>query len=511
MKFLAKRRALTCSDIGVRALNSVDRVAGSSCQTAPLVMATSRILIVDDSELSREALRRALELDGGLTVVGEAKSGEEALALVASLKPDLITMDLNMPGMGGLKAIEVLMRERPTPVIVISERSSTSGVDLNYEAISRGALELVPKSAVFGAGPNDARRFADRLRRLAEAGHEWSKASPPPIAVAPPKFTEPREPAVLLGIGASTGGPRAVARLLSDLPKDFSLPIVLVQHMAEDFFDSFVRFLGDASGRVVVQATQSMKLEGGKVYVAPPRHELFVNESFVTRLVPSPRDALISPSVDTLFFSMAKVLRDRGIGLLMTGMGEDGAQGLLRMRRMGAHTLVQNRETCAVFGMPRAAMELGAAEISLPLEGLAPWLSALVRGAPRPKAIEPAKRRVLIVDEDAEVLSATRKTLEAGGLEVHTLDNPLLVAQTIRRLDIDLVLLETELSTMKGAVVIQSLRNHGLARVPVMLHSKLELGPLQARAKEVGAQGFIRKGSSSLLREVDGFLGGVSK
>ncbi len=469
----------------------------------------SRILIVDDSELSREALRRALELDAQIVVVGEARTGEEALQLVNKLKPDLITMDLNMPGMGGLKAIEALMRERPTPVVVISERSSTSGVDLNYEALSRGALELVPKSAVFGARPDDAKRFAERLRRLAEAWYERERAAPPPTplaSAAPPPKTEPQEPPVLLGIGASTGGPRAVAKLLSDLPKDFSLPIALVQHMAEDFFESFVRFMADASGRVVMIATQNMKFEAGQVLVAPPRHELFISESLTARLVPSPRDALISPSVDSLFFSMAKTLKARGVGLLMTGMGDDGAQGLLRMRRMGAHTLVQSRETCAVFGMPRAAIELGAADIALPLDGLAPWLSALMRGGPRPRAIEPRKKRVLVVDEDLEALKTARATLEAGGLEVHTLDNPLIAAQTIRRLDIDLVLLETELSTMKGAVVVQSLRNAG-ARVPVMLHSKLDAAALSARAKEVGALGFIRKGSASLLREVDAFLG----
>lgn len=507
MKFLARAVHRTCSDIGFRGLNSVGVQTSSSCESGAQMAGGSRILIVDDSALSREALRRALELAGQLTVVGEAKTGEEALVLAAQLRPDLITMDLNMPGMGGLKAIEAIMRERPTPVVVISERSSTSGVDLNYEAISRGALELVPKSAVFGAGPNDAKRFAEHLRRLAEAGRDRERASPVPVHQAPPTKPETAEPPVLLGIGASTGGPRAVAKLLSDLPKDFSLPIALVQHMAEDFFDSFVRFLGDASGRVVLQATQGLQLRPGQVVVAPPRGELFVTESLEAKLLPSPRDALISPSVDSLFFSMAKTLQSRGIGLLMTGMGDDGAQGLLRMRRVGAHTLVQNRETCAVFGMPRAAIELGAADISLPLDGLAPWLSALMRGGPRPRAIEPKKKRVLVVDEDLEVLKATKKTLEAGGLEVHTLDNPLLVAQTIRRLDIDLVLLETELSTMKGAVVIQSLRNHGLGRVPVMLHSKLDSVALHARAKEVGAQGFIRKGSGSLVREVDGFLG----
>ena len=151
-------------------------------------MAKFRVLIVDDSALSREVLRRTLELDPHLTVVGEAKTGEEAVTLVRALKPHLVTMDLNMPGMGGLKAIEVLMRERPTPIVVISERSSTSGVDLNYEALSRGALELVPKSAVFGAGDEEVRRFVERLRLLAESGIEEDDKPPARLAKHAPKW-----------------------------------------------------------------------------------------------------------------------------------------------------------------------------------------------------------------------------------------------------------------------------------------------------------------------------------
>ena len=138
-----------------------------------------RILIVDDSALTRETLRRTLELDPRLKVVGEAKTGEESIELVRALSPDLVTMDLQMPGMGGLKAIEVIMRERPTPIVVISERSSAGVVDYNYEAISRGALELVPKSSVFGQGPDDVRRFAERIRRLGEEGLSDDRPAPP--------------------------------------------------------------------------------------------------------------------------------------------------------------------------------------------------------------------------------------------------------------------------------------------------------------------------------------------
>lgn len=330
-------------------------------------MAKFRVLIVDDSALSREVLRRTLELDQHLTVVGEAKTGEEAVAQVRALQPHLITMDLNMPGMGGLKAIEVLMRERPTPIVVISERSSTSGVDLNYEALSRGALELVPKSAVFGAGDEEVRRFVERLRLLAESGLEEDDKPQAPLAAAPPIPVSTEKP-LLLGVGASTGGPRALAKLLSSLPRDFPLPIAVVQHMAEDFFDSFVRFLRDASGHRVEQATAATHFEPGFVYVAPPRQELFVKENLTVRLLPPPPSSIISPSVDSLFFSMATALKGRSIGVLLTGMGDDGAQGLREMFDAGAHTVAQDESSCVVFGMPKVAIQLGAVKVVLPLK-----------------------------------------------------------------------------------------------------------------------------------------------
>lgn len=479
-----------------------------------------RVLIVDDSSLSREALRRTLELDPALIVTGEARTGEEAVAQVRKLKPDLVTMDLNMPGMGGLRAIEVIMQERPTPIVVISERSSTPGMDLNYEAISRGALELVPKSSVFGVSDDDVRRFAERIRLLASSGLE-KEATPRPAP--PPPIPVSKEAPVLLGIGASTGGPRAVARLLNDLPKDFPLPIALVQHMAEDFFDSFVRFLADASGRPVQMVEQGMLIEPGTVYVAPPRQELFIKENLVAKLLPPPPNTLISPSVDSLFFSMANALKGRGLGVLLTGMGDDGAQGLLRMRRLGARTVVQDRQSCAVFGMPKAALELGAAETVLPLEAIAPFLveavksvsesgaRRVVRRSPVPVPTD-GRRRVVVVDEDTRVLEASRKVLEGAGYEVHTVDNPLMLAGFLRRTPMDLVLLETELTTMRGAIVAQALRRHGLAGVPVFIHSTLDEAQLKARATECGAVGYVKKGSTAnLLREVNAFLGGPSR
>ena len=468
------------------------------------------ILIVDDSSLSREALRRVLESDGQLRVVGEARTGEEAVELVKTLKPQLVTMDLQMPGMGGLKAIEIIMRERPTPIVVISERSSTPGNDLNYQALSRGALELVPKSAVFGVGSSDVRRFAEHLRLLAASGRE--EESPLTAQPAPP-IPVTTEPPLLLGIGASTGGPKALAKVLGQLPPDFPLPIAVVQHMAEDFFDSFVRYLGDASGRSVTQAKHGTALEAGRVFVAPPRQEMFIKDNLTVKLLPPPPESLISPSVDSLFFSMATALKARGMGVLLTGMGDDGAQGLLRMRRMGARTVAQDRASSAVFGMPKAAMELGAAEVVLPLERIAGFCADTARGSGRHKGPALQRRRVLVLDDDAQTRTAAVTALEGAGYELLQLDNPLVLATTLRKAGVDLVLLESELTTMSGALVMQTLRNHGLARVPVFLYSRLEEGSLAARAAECGALGFLRKGSppATIVREVSSFLGGPTR
>jgi two-component system chemotaxis response regulator CheB len=469
-----------------------------------------RILIVDDSALTRETLRRTLELDPRLKVVGEAKTGEESIELVRSLAPDLVTMDLQMPGMGGLKAIEVIMRERPTPIVVISERSSAGVTDYNYEAISRGALELVPKSSVFGQGPDDVRRFAERIRRLGEEGLADERPAP---ASSPPPIPVTTEAPQLLGVGASTGGPRALSKFFAELPTDFPLPIVVVQHMAEDFFESFVRFLGDSTRRRVVAGTVDMPLVPGTICVAPPRQELFVRENLTVKLLNPPPGQLISPSVDSLFFSMATALKGRGLGVLLTGMGDDGAQGLLRMRRMGARTAVQDRASCAVWGMPRAALEVGATDLAMSIEKLAAWCAEMCRGVTPAMRRAPVskRRRVLVVDDDHAALEFTRTALERAGYEAHTLDNPMMVAATLRRTPADLVLLESELVTVAGLFVIEAMRKNGFGHVPLVLHSKLEGDKLRQRATECGVLGFVHKGDPGTIDLIKGLIGAPTR
>lgn len=482
-----------------------------------LVKGRFRVLVVDDSALSRDALTRAIEADPLLEVVGVASTGEQSLELAGKLLPDLITMDLVMPGIGGLKAIELHMKERATPIVVISERSTSQRGDVNYEAIARGALELIPKSAVFATDGAGVQTFAQRLRLLVEGATAPASPASPfstdalPLSPLPP---------LLVGLGASTGGPRALASVLGALKKDFPVPIALVQHMADDFFDSFVRFLADCSELAVVLAEQGMQMKPGVVYVAPPRQELFVREGLVVKLLPPPANALISPTVDSLFFSMASTFKERAVAVLMTGMGDDGAQGLLRMRRMGARTVAQDRATSAVYGMPKAAVELGAAEVVAALEDLPRVLNRLSRGGDSSKsgflpqvAVQTAKKRVLVVDDDSRSLAVTRRHLEGAGYEVQTLDNPFLVAGTLRKMPADLLVLESELTTTRGAVVAKALQEHTQLKVKVFLYSSLAESKLPARARECNAIGYLKKDESGapLVRALREIIGGPGR
>ncbi len=466
-----------------------------------------RVLVVDDSDFTREALRRALQIDPALEVVGEAKTGEEAVALARTLKPHLITMDLSMPGMGGLKAIEQIMADRPVPLVVISERSPTPGQDLNFEAMNRGAVELVAKSEVFGGHQLLLAKFATKMRQLAEAGvARPQRPAPKPVS----RRIAATEAPLLIGLGASTGGPRALAAVLGALPASFPVPIAVVQHMASDFFESFVQFLGSRSKLTVRSAEDGMQAVPGCAYIAPPHSHLTVDRELTFSLSPAPRGSTHCPSVDALFTSMARTLHGRAVGVLMTGMGADGAEGLLDLRKVGARTLVQDEASCAVAGMPLAALALDAAEEVVELSQLAGVLIAELRAHRRDESAIGAKKRILIVDDSPLLLEAGRLALEGAGYEVRTLENPLMVAMLLRKNPVDLVLLDVNMPALKGTQVVSALRAHGVNSTPVILYSDLDERELQAKAKECGATGWLRKTGDehALIRAIDGWVAG---
>jgi two-component system, chemotaxis family, protein-glutamate methylesterase/glutaminase len=467
------------------------------------------VLVVDDSDFTREALRRALETDPGLKVVGEAKTGEEAVELARKLQPHLVTMDLSMPGMGGLKAIEKIMAERPVPLVVISEKSPSPGQDLNFEAMHRGAVELVPKSEVFAGHQMLIAAFAAKMRQLAEAGVERPPPRPAPTVARRPRAEAP----LLIGLGASTGGPRALAQILGELPAAFPVPIAIVQHMAADFFDSFVAFLGSRSKLPIRPAESGMKAAPGVAYLAPPNFNLTVDRNLIFTLTPNTMTSTHCPSVDALFTTMARALHGRAVGVLMTGMGADGADGLLALRQVGARTIVQDTASCAVAGMPLAALAIDAAEEVVELKQIAKVLTDELnahRGTPPSSR---AKKRILIVDDSPLLLEAGRLALEGAGFEVRTLENPLMVAMLLRKNPVDLVLLDVNMPAVKGTQVVAALRANGLNSTPVILYSDLDENLLSAKAAECGATGWLRKtfDEHALIKAIEGWVGGQGR
>lgn len=323
-----------------------------------------RVLVADDSEIVRDILVAALERTGGIEVVGTAANGDEAALLTGRLSPDVITMDLQMPGSDGFAGIARIMAEKPTPILVLSSnREEVKG----FRALSLGALDLQEKPPLA-----ELERFAaslhGRLRLLASVP---VIRHPRGLRAPSPTLLRARGARVRVAVlGASLGGPRALAQILRLFPADFPLPIALVQHMADGFTTAFTRWLAQEIPLKVCEAAEGVELERGTVYVAPSDRHLRIREGRA-RLGQDEAQHGFRPSVSALFRSAAESYGDRALGVILTGMGTDGSDGLLELRRSGALTIAQDEASSAVFGMPRAAIELGAAERILPLGAIA--------------------------------------------------------------------------------------------------------------------------------------------
>jgi two-component system chemotaxis response regulator CheB len=320
-----------------------------------------RVLVADDSPLVREIVTNLLESDTSFRVVGQAASGDEAAALADKLRPDVITMDLAMPGSDGFAGIGRIMAQTPTPILVLSSnREEVKG----FRALSLGALDLLekPQDPSLGAFGNELR---SRLRLLSTVpvirhprGLKDSQAAALPAG-------RPRAEVVV--IGASLGGPKALATVLRGLPRTFPAAIAVVQHIADGFTMAFTRWLGLETGFKVIEASGGEALEPGVVLVASSHKHLVLRGGTVA-LNDGPPLHGFRPSVSALFRSAAECYGARACGVMLTGMGDDGADGLLQLRKAGALTVAQDEASCAVFGMPRAAIELGAVERVLPLD-----------------------------------------------------------------------------------------------------------------------------------------------
>lgn len=330
---------------------------------------TIRVLVIDDSATMRAILMSRLSNEPDIAVVGAAASAAEGRELIKQLNPDVVTLDIEMPGMNGLEFLEKLMRLRPTPVIVVSG-STEAGNATTAHALALGAVHCYAKCDRNGGLPlNDNGRLANLVREAAEV--RFRPARPAPVSAAPGLAIDPAS-IRLIAIGASTGGVEALQVLLRGFGPDCP-PTLVVQHVHARFAPAIAGTLDQASGARVLLAEPDLPLQRGHVYLAPGDRHLSVGG--MTQLHTKLRDGeLVSghrPSVDVLFHSVAQRVGAGAAGILLTGMGADGAEGLLAMARAGAPTIAQDEASCTVFGMPRAAIALGAARAVLPLQGIA--------------------------------------------------------------------------------------------------------------------------------------------
>ncbi|HYC33693.1 MAG TPA: chemotaxis-specific protein-glutamate methyltransferase CheB [Gemmatimonadales bacterium] len=338
-----------------------------------------RVFVVDDSAFVRRALTRTLDGHAGLRVIGEAASGAEALDRIPQLNPDLVTLDVAMPGLDGLQVLRSLLRWKPELKVLMLSAHTRIGAEATVEALAIGAVDFIDKSAFNVMDLEVLRReVGDKIAACARApGVRASVPSPSPGGPDPAEAAH----CELCVIGASTGGPAALQRILERLPASFPLPIVVVQHMPPGFTRPFAERLDALCRLQVAEAVEGERLAPGRVRVAQAGRHLRITGNLALILAGEPSDAKHIPSIDVTMKSAARARPGRVLGVLLTGMGEDGADGMVAVRAAGGLTLAESEASRVVYGMPRAAWSRGGASYLLPLDEIAGFLARVTRRA----------------------------------------------------------------------------------------------------------------------------------
>lgn len=355
-----------------------------------------RVLIVDDSPFMRKALERMLTTED-IQVVGSARDGEDALEKIPQLKPDIVTLDVEMPRMDGLACLKRIMTDFPRPVLMVSSLTQ-EGATATLEALAAGALDFIPKETSLASNSilQIQQDLQEKVRKLARSPR-FRKAAPAPASPAPagaaPVGGRPPAPAArraaapaagaglaaspaaeVLAIGCSTGGPKALQDLLPGLPRSLPVPVLIVQHMPASFTKPFAERLNGLCQVAVKEAEHGEPARPGTVYIAPGGLHLNYRQRGAQpflELNPEPANSLHRPSVDVMFLSLAQECTKQILAMILTGMGNDGAKGMEALKAKGAHTLAEAEESCVVYGMPRAAFERGCVDQVAPLPEMA--------------------------------------------------------------------------------------------------------------------------------------------
>jgi two-component system chemotaxis response regulator CheB len=343
-----------------------------------------RVMVVEDSLVVRQLLVHIIASDPRLVVAAAVTSAEEALQEIGRVRPDVISMDIRLPGMDGLEATRRIMADHPTPIVVIASSIEDSTLKISMNALRAGALTVVEKPVGLSSDGYAAiaSTICTQLYIMSQVPVVRQRSFSPWREAAAPR----REPEwgmtrpSIMGIAASTGGPPALAKVLGGLSPDFPLPILLVQHMGAPFMEGFASWLNGLVPLEVRLAQDQEIPKPGQVYVAPGDRHLLLSSAGTLKLSTEPPLGNQRPSATLLFQSMAQSLGRRGLGVILTGMGEDGAQGLVELRQAGGYAVAEDESTAVVYGMPAAAARMGGVNVSLPLDLIAPRILRLARG-----------------------------------------------------------------------------------------------------------------------------------
>lgn len=341
-----------------------------------------KVLIVDDSAFMRNALSTMLSSDPEIKVIGTARDGVEAVEKTALLRPDVVTMDVEMPRMDGIEALRLIMDKTPVPVIMVSSLT-TEGASVTLDALDHGAVDFIPKN-LSELSINVVKIktiLIDKVKQIARSGMGKKRRIPPPVSrsnVAPKIFTvraTGERRVNVVAIGTSTGGPRALQEVLPRLPKDFPVPIIIAQHMPANFTGPFAERLNQLSQISVKEAKEGETIKAGFAYIAPGGGHMQMKRprglETIVSISENREEYIYRPSVDHLMLSIAELYPGRALGVILTGMGNDGAKGLAAMKKTGCRIFAQNEETCVVYGMPKAVVDAGIADKVLSIEEMA--------------------------------------------------------------------------------------------------------------------------------------------
>lgn len=346
---------------------------------SPVSRRIVRVLIVDDSAFMRTAIARMVASEAGFEVVATASSGVDALQKIPSLDPDVVTLDVEMPGLDGLGTLRCIMNRFPRPVIMVSA-ATESNAETTFAALSAGAFDYVPKRLA-PTSLDIAHIRSDLVAKIRAASLSRRFHSAIPHSRKPPRPAravsagETSDSPAVVAIGTSTGGPKALQEILPRFCRNLPVPLLIVQHMPAGFTAPFAQRLNTLCSITVCEATHREPLRPGVAYIAPSGMHMRVqrrssDSQAILCLDPHPEDALHIPSVDVLMFSAAEAFKNRAMGVILTGMGCDGAEGIRAIYRQGGLTIGQDEASCAVYGMPRACFELGVLDRVVPLSDI---------------------------------------------------------------------------------------------------------------------------------------------